>query len=82
MRTVHFHVHVDALMDAVILQRADHLEAGAIADVREPRIAVAAEVALEDAAVGRAVEQRAPRLELAARDPALPSRAARPCASC
>ena len=59
------HVHVDALMDAVILQRADHLEAGAVADVGEPRIAVAAEVALEDAAVLGAIEDRAPRLELA-----------------
>ena len=49
----------------VILQRADHLEAGAVADVREARIAVAAEVALQDAAVRRAVEHRAPRLELA-----------------
>ena len=59
------HVHVDALMDAVVLQRADHLEPGAVADVREARIPVPAEVALEDAPVGRAVEQRAPRLELA-----------------
>ena len=56
---------VDAAVDAVILQRADHLEAGAIADVREARILVAAEVALEDAAVLRAIEDRAPRLELA-----------------
>ena len=52
-------------MNAVILQRADHLEAGAIADVRQARILVAAEVALQDAAVRRAIEQRAPRLELA-----------------
>ena len=59
------HVHVDALVDAVILQRADHLEAGAVADVGQARIAVAAEVALEDAAVLRAVEHRAPGLELA-----------------
>ncbi len=59
------HVHVDALMDAVILQGADHLEAGAIADVREARIAVPAEIALENAAVGRAIENRAPGLEFA-----------------
>ena len=59
------HVDVEAAMDAVILQRADHLEAGAIADVREARILVAAEVALQDAAVGGAIEQRAPGLELA-----------------
>ena len=59
------HVHVDALVDAVILQRADHLEAGAVADVGQPRIAVAAEVALQDASVLRPIEHRAPRFELA-----------------
>ena len=59
------HVHVDALVDAVVLQGADHLETRAVAHVREPRILVPAEVALEDPAVGRAVEQGAPRLELA-----------------
>ena len=59
------HVDVDAAVDPVILQRADHLEAGAIADVRETRIAVAAEVALEDPAVLGAIEDRAPGLELA-----------------
>ena len=52
-------------MDAVILERADHLEARAIADVREARIAMAAEVALQDAAVLRAIEHRAPGFELA-----------------
>jgi hypothetical protein len=52
-------------MDPVVLERADQLEAGAIADVREARIAVAAEVALKDAAVGRPVEHRAPCFELA-----------------
>src|SRR6266508_3868860 len=35
-----------------------------VADVRQPGVAVPAEVALEDAAVGGAVEQRAPLLEL------------------
>ena len=57
---------------AVVLQRADHLEARAVADVREPRIAVAAEVALQDAAVRRAIEHRAPRFELADTRRALP----------
>ena len=52
-------------MDAVVLERADHLEARAIADVREARVLVTAEVALEDAAVRGPVEERAPRLELA-----------------
>ena len=52
-------------MDAVILQRPDQFEPGAIADVRETRIAVAAEIALKDPAVRRAVEDRAPGFELA-----------------
>ena len=47
-----------------LLQRADHLQAGAVADVGEARIAVAAEVALRDQAVLGAVEERAPLLKL------------------
>ena len=53
------------LVDAMILQGADQLQSGAVADVREARVAVPAEVALQDAAVGRAVEHRAPGLQLA-----------------
>ncbi len=49
----------------MVLQRADHLQAGAIADVCETRVAVAAEVALQDAAVLGAIEDGAPGLELA-----------------
>ena len=59
------HQHRRALVDRVILQRADQLEAGAIADVRETRIAMAAEVALQDAAVRRAIEDGAVALQLA-----------------
>ena len=55
------HVHVDPLVDAVILQRADHLEAGAVADVGEARIAVAAEVALQDACRPSSDRRRAPQ---------------------
>ena len=58
------HEHVDARCDGVVLERADHLQAGAVADVGQPGVAVAAEVALEDPAVRRAVEQGAPLLEL------------------
>ena len=53
-------VNVDALMDAVILQSADHFETGAVAHVRQARIAMPAEIALQDAAVFGAVENRAP----------------------
>src|SRR4051794_28972237 len=52
-------------MDAVILQGADHLQAGAVADVRQARVAMAAEVALQDSAISGAIEQRAPCFELA-----------------
>ena len=48
----------------MLLERADHLEAGAVTDVREARVLVAAEVALEDLAVLRAIEEGAPLLEL------------------
>ena len=41
-----FHVEFDPLVDGVILQGADHLETGAVADVRQARVAMAAEVAL------------------------------------
>ena len=44
----------------VILQRADQFEAGAVADVREAWIAMAAEIALKNSAVGGAIEDRAP----------------------
>ena len=58
------HVHVDAEIDRALLQGADHLQAGAVTDVGEPRVAVATEVALRDLAVLGAVEQRAVLLEL------------------
>ncbi len=52
-------------MDAVVLQGADHLEAGAVADVGQAGVLVTAEVPLEDLAVFGAVEHRAPGLEFA-----------------
>src|SRR5258708_6126071 len=51
-------------MDAMILERTNHLETGTIAHVRKSRIAVTSEVALQNASVGGAVEQCTPRLEL------------------
>ncbi len=58
------HVHLHAAVDAVLLERADHLESRAVAHVSEARVLVTAEVALKDAPVGGAVEERAPLLEL------------------
>src|SRR6516225_9910990 len=51
-----FHVHLNALMNAVILERPDHFKTRAVAHVSEPRVAMAAEVPLEDASVLRAIE--------------------------
>ncbi len=44
--------------DDLLLEGADELEPGAVADVRQPRIGVAAEVALADPAVLGPIEQR------------------------
>ena len=40
------HVHIDSLVDAVVLQRPNHFEPGAIPHVRESRIFVTAEIPL------------------------------------
>jgi hypothetical protein len=60
-----FHVDIDSLVHSVILERADHLQAGAVADVGEAGIAVASEITLQDAPVLGPIEQRAPGLQLA-----------------
>jgi hypothetical protein len=52
-------------MDTVILQRADHFETGPVAHMSQPRIPVPAEVALQNLAVFRSVEQRAPCFQFA-----------------
>src|SRR5437868_1296624 len=59
------HVDVDAQTDAAILQRAYHLQAGAIADVTQTLVGVAAKSSLENLAIGGAVKKRAPLLQLA-----------------
>ena len=58
------HVHVDALVDAVVLEGADHLQAGPISHVSQAGILVTPEVALENPAIGGPVEERSPRLQL------------------
>jgi hypothetical protein len=50
--------------DDLLLQGADQFQAGAVTDVREPRVLVPPEVALADLAVLGAVEQRAVGLQL------------------
>src|SRR5207249_11782332 len=57
------HKHVDPLVHGVLLERAYHLQARAVADMGKPSVAMAAEVTLQDATVLRAVEERAPTLQ-------------------
>ncbi len=58
-------VDLDADADAAVLQGADELETGAVANVCQSRVGMAAEGALQDAAVAGAVEDGAPLLQLA-----------------
>src|SRR2546428_1426460 len=60
-----FHVDAEPLVDRVVLQCADDLEAGPVADVRQAWIAVPAEIPLADQAVSRAIEYRSPFFQLA-----------------
>ena len=57
------HEDLDSLMDAAILQRADHLQTGAVADVRQAFPGMAAERALKNPAVCGAIEDRPPFLQ-------------------
>ena len=59
------HIDLDALMDAVVLKRADQFETGAVADVSETWITMAAEISLEYLAVFCPVENGSPGLEFA-----------------
>src|SRR5580692_3326477 len=49
------HVHLHPAVDAMLLERPDHLEARPVTHVRETRILVAPEIALKNASVGGAV---------------------------
>jgi len=60
-----FHVDIDALLDAAILQSSNHLEASAVADMAETLEGVAAEGALKNVALFGAVEEGAPLFEFA-----------------
>src|SRR5689334_5315980 len=47
------HEDVDSLVDAVVLEGADHFQAGAITHVGEARVLVTAEIALQNPTVFR-----------------------------
>src|SRR5690348_3709326 len=57
------HVAIEAKMHAAILQSANHFEAGAVTDVAEALVGMAAESALENRAVIGAIEKRTPLFE-------------------
>src|SRR5678815_2974953 len=69
----HLHVHIDSAMNPVILQGADHFQAGEIADVREARIFMAAKIPLQTPTVLCSIENRAPSLKFAHTRGRLPS---------
>ena len=58
-----FHVNVDALVHRMLLQRADHFETRAIADVGQPRVSMAAKIALQNQPFLCPIKKRAPLLE-------------------
>jgi hypothetical protein len=58
------HEHRDLRSGRPVLESPNHLQTGAVAHVGQPGVAVATEVALQDAAVRGSIEQRAPLLEL------------------
>ena len=59
------HEDVKAHLHAAILQRADHLQAGAVANVAKTLKGMAAEGALQDVAIRGAIKKRAPLLQFA-----------------
>src|SRR5947208_4234486 len=59
------HVDIDALLDAAVLQRANHFKAGAVSNVAETFEGVATESALQNVAILGAVKEGAPLLEFA-----------------
>src|ERR1019366_612280 len=58
------HEHLNVHGDGPLLQGADQLQSGAVAYMGQTGVAVAPEVALKDAAVWGAIEERAPALQL------------------
>src|SRR6267142_6304354 len=60
-----FHVNIDTLMHAAILQRANHFKSGPIAHVTEPFESMAAKSALQNISICGPVEQGTPLFQLA-----------------
>jgi hypothetical protein len=58
-----FHENVETEMDSMVLKGTDHLQPGAVTYMREPGIPMAAEISLQNSAVGGAIKKRAPGLQ-------------------
>jgi hypothetical protein len=58
-----FHEYVETQMDSMVLKGADHLQTGAVAHMREPRIPMAAEIPLQNSTIAGAIKKRAPGLQ-------------------
>src|SRR5580658_1662080 len=50
-------------MDSMVLQSANHLQSGAVTDVCEARIPMAAEIPLQNSAIAGAIKKRAPSFQ-------------------
>src|SRR5262249_54757324 len=58
-----FHVDLNSLVNPPILEGADQFQAGTIANVSESRIAMTAEIALQNSSVRGAIEDGTPRFK-------------------
>ena len=58
-----FHIHLNALVDAMVLQSSYQFKTGSVTDVCEPRVTMSAEVSLQYLAVCCPVKDRSPRFE-------------------
>ena len=60
-----FHEYVEPEMDSVVLQGTDHLETCTVTDMRQSRISMTAEITLENAPIGCAIEKGTPCFQFA-----------------
>src|SRR5882762_10027610 len=60
-----FHEDVQAEVYPMVLQCANHLQASPVTHMRQPWIPMTTEIPLKDLAIGGAIEDRAPRFQLA-----------------
>src|SRR6266404_6730238 len=59
-----FHEDVQAEVDPMVLQSANHFQASPVTHMRQPRIPMTTEVPLQDLAIGGPIEDRTPCFQL------------------